>query len=78
MTPKRGRKKGTKNKYLGEPRNYAFWKFTLKNRETLNAFLERGSDNQKETIKEIVSYLKRYDPEFFEKINGDEILKELK
>jgi len=74
---KRGRKKGTKNKYAGEPHNLVFWKFTLIKPETVNAFLNRGSIQQKETIKEIVSYLKRYDPDYFERVNGDKILKEL-
>jgi hypothetical protein len=77
MTLKRGRKKGSKNKHSGEPHGYAFWKETLKKQETVNAFLERGSKQQKETIKEIVTYLKRHDPDYFERINGEEILKEI-
>ena len=80
MTPKRGRgrPKIEKNVTYDAPHNYAFWKCTLKNPETVNAFLERGSKKQKETIKEIVWYIKRYDPDYFEEINGEEILKELK
>ncbi len=77
MSLKRGRKKGSKNKYSGEPHNLGFWKITLKRPEEVNAFLERGSNQQKETIKEILDYLKRFDPEFFERVNGEEILKEL-
>ena len=74
----RGRKKGSRNKFSGEPHNLGFWKLTLKNPEEVKGFLERGSQKQKETIKEIVSYLKRFDPDFFERVNGEEILKELK
>lgn len=74
----RGRKKGSKNKYLGEPHNLAFWKLTLKSREEVNAFLDRGSERQKETIKEILNYLKGKDKDFFERVNGKKILKELK
>ena len=78
MTPTRGRKKGSKNRSLGEPHNYAFWKSTLKNKEEVNAFLARGSKEQKDTIKEILKYIKRVDIDFFDKVNGKEILKELK
>ena len=75
--PKRGRKKGSKNKYYGEPSNLSFWKITLKRPEEVNAFLNRGSKQQKATIKEILIYLKRADKEFFERVNGEEILKEI-
>lgn len=74
---KRGRKKGSKNKYSGEPHNLIFWKVTLVNPNAMYQFLTRGGDRVKNEIKEIVSYLKRYQPEFFEKVNGDEILKEI-
>lgn len=72
-----GRKKGSKNRYSGEPKNFAFWKLTLKNKEEVNAFLARGSKEQKDTIKEILKYIKRVDIDFFDKVNGKEILKEL-
>jgi hypothetical protein len=75
---KRGRKKGSKNKSLEAPKNLGFWKITLKRPEEVNAFLERGSEQQKTTIKEILIYLKRADIDFFEKVNGEEILKELR
>lgn len=87
---KKGRKKGSKNKLFGEPCNFTYWKTVLKNRETLNAFLDRGSDKQRDKIKEVLIYLKRAekkgkefrtkfeqaDIEFFKKYNGEEILKE--
>jgi len=75
---KRKRKKGSKNTAFGEPHNLIFWKFTLKKPETVNAFLERGSKKQKETIKEILIYLKRFDRDFFEEVNGENILEEIK
>ena len=61
-----------------EPNNIAFWKFTLKNQENVNAFLTRGSKQQKGTIKEVLKYLKRFDPDYFESINGETILREIK
>lgn len=78
MTPTRGRKKGSKNRFSGQPPNLIFWKLTLKNKEEVAAFLSRGSKQQKDTIKEILKYLKRVDTLFFEKVNGEEIMKELK
>lgn len=87
----RGRPKGSKNPHQGEPNNLSFWKVTIKNREVINAFLDRGSEKQKESIKEVLIYLKRADKkeeefrnrfeqadlQFFEKVSGKEILKEL-
>ena len=78
MKNKRGRKKGSKNIYSGEPHNLIFWKVTLKEPNSVNAFLERGSQKQKETIKEVLTYLKRFDRDFFDEVNGEEILKEIK
>lgn len=78
MTPTRGRKKGSKNRHSGDPHNFAFWKQTLKNQEEVNAFLARGSKEQKDTIKEILEYLKNHDKEFFVEVNGFKVLKELK
>ena len=66
-----------KYKYSGEPHNLIFWKFTLKRPESVNAFLERGSKKQKNEIKNILLYLKKYQPEFFEEVNGEEIIKRL-
>lgn len=77
MIKKRGRKLGTKNKTSAEPHNLCFWKITLKRPEEVNAFLTRGSNLQKETIKEILIYLKRFDRDFFDENNGDKILKQL-
>lgn len=76
--PTRGRKKGSKNKHLREPHNFIYWKFILKDNKAINAFLERGSKQQKETIKDVLIYLKRFQPDFFEEVNGNEILERLK
>jgi hypothetical protein len=78
MTIKRGRKKGSRNRFSGEPHNLAFWKLTLSRPEEINAFIDRGNKNQKQTIKEILLYLKVADIDFFNKVNGKKILKELK
>lgn len=73
-----GRPKIEKNSLYDAPHNYSFWKHTLIYPENRNTFLERGSEQQKKTIKEIVLYIKSHEPEFFEKINGEEILERLK
>ena len=76
MTPG-GRKKGSRNKFSGEPHNLSFWRYTLKKPEEINVFLDRGSQRQKDTIKEILIYLKTKDIDFFIRVNGEEILMEL-
>ena len=79
MKPKkRGRKPGSKNKFKGEPHNLQFWKWVLRSPEEVQDFLTRGSAQQKETIKNVLLYLKRFDPDFFEEVNGEEIWEELK
>ena len=78
MTPKRGRKKGSKNIYAGKPHNLIFWKATLKEENSVNAFLERGTKDVKNEIKGILIYLKRFEKDFFEEVKGNEILEELK
>lgn len=77
MTPKRGRPKIVKFKDYDAPHNFYYWKWILKEPETVNAFLNRGSKQQKDIIKEILVYLKRADKDFFEKVNGEEVLKEI-
>jgi len=74
---KRGRKKGTKNISLGEPHNLSFWKITLKRPEEVHDFLTRGDSRQKEEIKNILLYLKRAEIDFFDDVNGEEILRKL-
>lgn len=71
---KRGRPKGSKK---GEPVNFEFWKWTLRNNE-IQQFLDRGNAEQKECIKNVVKHLKNIEPEFFEQVNGESILKQLK
>lgn len=74
---KRGRKKGSKNKFKGIPENFYYWRITV-GQEVINDFLERGSEYQKELIKHTLDYLKANEPEYFEEVNGEEILRRLK
>jgi len=74
---RRGRKKGSKNKQSGRPVNFAFWKLVLSVPEELQDFLTRGSNRQKECIKNALVYLKGIDSEFFDDVNGKEILRSM-
>jgi hypothetical protein len=70
---KRGRPKGSS----GEPTNLEFWKGILKDNQ-VQQFLDRGSKEQKELIKNVLQYLKNIEPRFFERVNGKLFLKQLK
>lgn len=72
---KRGRKKGWRSE--AQPTNIAYWMWTLKKPEEVNAFIERGSQQQKDNIKAVLKYLKTFDPYFFQKIEGEKILERL-
>ena len=71
---KAGRPEGSKK---GEPTNFEFWKGMLKDNQ-IQQFLDRGNAEQKECIKNVVQYIKNMQPEFFEQIEGDLIIKQLK
>lgn len=77
MTPK-GRKKGSRNKRKGLPNNMNYWRFVFQKEEDVNAFLSRGDKRQKNDMKDVLTYFKKHDSEFFNEINGQKILKELK
>ncbi len=61
-----------------EPHNLCFWKMTLKKPDEINDFLVRGNKRQKEEIKNVLLYLKRFDPDFFEDVEGENILEKIK
>ena len=64
-------KKGRK-KLLGNlPTNYTFWCFTIDKAESLQQFLERGSDRQKNCAVRALNYMRKYNKERFEKANGE-------
>jgi len=75
---RKGRPKGSKNKLKGLPTNFACWYHTLKHAEYVEAFIERGNTKQKKEIKHFLKYCKKTEQEYFEKINGEEMLKRLK
>ncbi len=69
---KRGRKKGSTK----ELSNLIFWKGMLRD-DKIQPFIDRGTKEQKATIKKILKYLKNIEPEFFEQVRGKQILKQL-
>ena len=71
----RGRPKGS---IKGSPHNLAWWKWTLVKPEEVTAFIERGNEQQRANMKCILKHLRVNEPEFFEKINGKEIVRRLK
>jgi len=62
---------------MKKPNNLIFWKMTLKE-DKIQPFLDRGLKDQKKTIKNVLKYLKNMEPEFFEQVEGKQILKQLK
>ncbi len=87
MIQKRGRPKGNKGtkknmiratKLVGkkEPTNYVFWKGMLRD-NLVQQFVDRGNKEQKITIKRVLKFLKEDDSEFFEEVNGKNLLKQL-
>jgi hypothetical protein len=75
MARKKRRKKRT---FKGYPHNYIFWLHTLKFSNDVYVFLEKGNQRQKNEIKHSLVYLKKQDEHLFKKVNGEELLKELK
>ena len=69
---KRGRKKGSTK----EISNLIFWKGILRENK-VQQFIDRGSKEQKTTIKNVLKYLSNMQPEFFEQVNGKNLLKQL-
>jgi len=61
----------------GEPTNYVFWLGMLKDNK-VQQFIDRGNAEQKLTIKRVLKFLKVDDGEFFDEVNGQNLLKQLK
>ena len=72
---KRGRPKGS---CKGMPNNIACWHWVLSYPEKVKAFIERGSLRQKNEIVGCLNHWKNSNNHFFQKINGEEILKKLR
>ena len=64
-------------RFKKEPTNYVFWKRILKDNK-VQEFIDRGSTEQKTLIKEVLKFLKVDDCEFFDEIDGQNLLKQLK
>ncbi len=64
-------------KFRKEPTNYIFWKGMLKDNK-VQQFIDRGNIEQKITIKKVLIFLKVDDCEFFDEVNGKNLLKQLK
>lgn len=73
----RGRPKGSTKNSSGEPHNSNFWLTVLSNEEERNMFLKRASKERLLEMADTIKYLKRTDENFFEKINGQEILNKI-
>lgn len=63
-------------KFKKEPSNYIFWKGMLKD-NLVQQFIDRGSAEQKLTIKKALLFLKLEDCEMFDEVNGKNLLKQL-
>lgn len=73
---KRGRKKGGKN--VAQPTNISCWIVTLKKPDEIDAFIKRGNDRQKADIVAVLKWLKIYDEELYDEVNGKEIMRRMK
>ena len=71
-------KKRRKKLFSRKPHNYVFWRGIVASDKDLDQFYERGSDRQLSLIIRTLNYLKRYEGEYFEEINGDKKLKKFK
>ena len=71
-------KKQRKKLFSRKPYNLAFWRWTVSSREDMIAFFERGDERQIKCIVRTLNYLKKYEKELFEKINGEENLEKFK
>lgn len=60
-----------------ESANFVFWKGMLRD-NNVQYFIDQGNNKQKTTIINVLKYLKRIQPKFFERVNGKFILKQLK
>jgi len=54
-----------------------FWRGILKD-NLAQQFVDRGNAEQKITIKKVLMFLKIDDSEFFDEVNGKNLLKQLK
>lgn len=60
------------------PSNLAFWKLSLTHPEEVEAFIIKGNKRQHACIIRVLKYVKQFDKEYFEKVNGIDILRRIK
>lgn len=76
---KRGRKKGSMNKNASQPLTLlGYWYHVLKNPKTLEDFIKRGDERQKNEIKQALVYCKGNEPDIYEELNGKDIMRRMK
>lgn len=61
----------------GLPQNYTFWCQTIDRPDELTEFIRRGNKKQKDSIRLVLQYMKRTDPDKFKDVAGHKILKRL-
>lgn len=71
-------KRGRKKLFSNVPSNFDFWCLVLKNPDETQDFINRGNENQHNSMIRTLNYLRKYEKELFNQINGVAILKELK
>lgn len=71
-------KRGRKRLLSSVPSNYSFWRCVLKNKNEVDKFINKGDERQHSCMIRTVNYLRKFDNEFYNEINGKEILKRLK
>jgi len=60
------------------PENYNFWSFILQDEKALGQFVTRGDKRQKELLLHTLMYMENENPDLFKKVNGKEVLKQVK
>lgn len=71
-------KKQRKKLFSRKPSNLAFWRWTVGCEKDVKAFLERGDERQVNCIIRTLNYLHKFDKDYFEEINGTELLEKFK
>jgi len=74
MTERKRRKKLLSN----IPSNLYFWRSVFKDKKQTQQFIERGNEKQHAQIIKILNYLRKFEKEYYEKINGKIIFRKLK
>ena len=60
------------------PANYSFWRFTFNNQKETEQFILKGNKEQHTSMIRSLNYLRKFDREYFNKVNGEKYLEQLK